>query len=106
MPYGVSCRSVFKPNNANETALPRHASSPGKTMRALALVLMIAASPAAASDNLPRQDCSAEFISRWRSDAERAMRDMPKAPCWMKTQSGPYVCAKDGCVRAHVYFEG
>jgi len=74
-------------------------------MIAAALVL-VSAAPALAADNLPRQDCSADFTARWRSDAEKAMHDMPKAPCWMKTQSGPYVCNKDGCTRASAYFEG
>lgn len=75
-------------------------------MRAYALIFILAATPAFAGDGLPRQDCSAEFTVRWRADKENAMRDMPKVPCWMKTQTGPYVCYKDGCARAHVYFDG
>lgn len=75
--------------------------------RSLGLIALcaLAAGPAH-SDELPRQDCSADFRSRWQADKEAASQEPLKQPCWMKTQSGPYVCYKDGCVRAHVYFGG
>jgi hypothetical protein len=71
-----------------------------------AAILATAIVPATAGDNLPRKDCPAAFVSVWMKDKDAGTRMLPKEPCWMKTQSGPYVCYKDGCARAHVYFEG
>lgn len=53
--------------------------------------------------NLPRKDCDPSFIRAWRKDKEAAMAQLPKAPCLMKTSSGPYVCYDEGCSRKHVY---
>jgi hypothetical protein len=77
-------------------------------MRYALAAVMIASEivPANAADGLPRKDCPASFVSVWMNDKEAGAKLLPKEPCWMKTQTGPYVCYKDGCARAHVYFEG
>ena len=58
-----------------------------------------------AEDRLPTKDCPRDFIARWNADKEAALDNMPKQPCWMRTKTGPYVCYRDGCVRANVYFD-
>jgi hypothetical protein len=60
----------------------------------------------ACAEDLPTKNCSAAFLTRWRADSDAALKSMPKEPCWMRTSSGPYVCYKDGCVRASAYFDG
>lgn len=72
----------------------------------IALGLFALAGPARAADDLPTSDCSQAFLSRWNADRDKALESMPKKPCWMRTGTGPYVCYKDGCVRAAVYFGG
>lgn len=72
----------------------------------IALAFVALAAPATAADDLPTGDCSRAFLSRWAADRDAAFKNMPKRPCWMRTGTGPYVCSKDGCVRAAVYFGG
>lgn len=72
---------------------------------ALVGIALLVAGPAVA-DNLPTKDCSAAFLAQWRSDPDKALKNMPKDACWMRTQTGPYVCYKDGCSRAAAYFDG
>lgn len=72
----------------------------------VSLLLLGLSVPAVANDRLPREDCSADFLARWQRNPEAALKSMPDPPCWMKTRTGPYVCYKEGCVRAHVYFDG
>ena len=74
-------------------------------MRA-ALVFLALTVPVAAQVKLPEQECSRSFVQKWRNDKDSAIAMLPAQPCMMKTGSGPYVCYKDGCVRANVYLDG
>lgn len=60
----------------------------------------------ATQKTLPAKDCDAAFVRAWRNDRDAAMARMPKQACWMRAETGPYVCYQDGCARAHVYFSG
>lgn len=73
---------------------------------AFAAVILASLCSATFGDELPRKDCTSEFRARWFADSDAALRNMPKQPCWLPTQTGPYVCYERGCVRANAYFGG
>ncbi|MGU3286453.1 hypothetical protein [Methylobacterium mesophilicum] len=72
----------------------------------LAAVALTFITGSAFAEDLPTKDCPVTFMTKWQSDSASALKDAPRKPCWMRTGSGPYVCYKDGCVRASAYFEG
>lgn len=70
-----------------------------------AVIITVSAIPAFAREK-PTADCSADFVARWQTDkvAVVEQNQTPKKPCWMKTDTGAYVCDQDGCSRASAYF--
>lgn len=71
-----------------------------------ASALLIATGSAALSAEgraVPTRDCTTTFVAKWSADREAALSNPPKRPCWMLTNTGIYVCYREGCMRAHVY---
>lgn len=58
------------------------------------------------NDPLPTRNCPKAFLAEWSRSPETVPAGTPERPCWMRTKTGPYVCHRGACVRAHVYFDG
>lgn len=70
---------------------------------ALSLTLYI--SSAQAAERMPTISCSKDFVASWRADKEATMSKLPKKPCLMPSETGTYVCYKEGCVRSSAYLD-
>lgn len=73
---------------------------------ALAVALIVASALPATARDKPAGNCSAAFIARWQADKVAVVENnqTPKKPCWMQTDTGRYVCDRDGCSRESAYF--
>lgn len=72
----------------------------------LATAILAASVMSASARERPTANCSANFVARWQADKAAVVENnqTPKKPCWMQTDTGRYVCDRDGCSRESAYF--